>query len=332
MCMMNRKTTYLLLAGLLTLAACDNDDNGTTADPKAYPLVVTAQQFDYAEDSEGSTYTKGETLGVYMLEAGTDNIVPPYGNLRYYANRYEDEDYFLPGSNDSIPYFPATGEKRDVSAYYPKTVTLADSLVNIHLVEHYDYASQLLWARVSGLDKDNRKAVLNLRPALTLLSFNLKAGFGVSADDLQGALVILRGLPVSGYFNAVNGRVTYHEGITQDLVYQATTKAATRSLLTRADSDDEEEEDKTVVLTVAAMVLPTSTTEGFKMIVEVPKLEQTYEYDIPEGTGNFVGATEYPINIEINNEGMIVTVEPPSPIDNWTPGGTISGEGEEVTE
>ena len=64
---MNRKTTYLLLAGLLTLAACDNDDNGTTADPKAYPLVVTAQQFGYDEDSEGVTYTKGETLGVYML-------------------------------------------------------------------------------------------------------------------------------------------------------------------------------------------------------------------------------------------------------------------------
>ena len=183
--MMNRKTTYLLLAGLLTLAACDNDDNGTTADPKAYPLVVTAQQFGYAEDSEGTTYTKGETLGVYMLEAGTDNIVPPYGNLRYYANRYEDEDYFLPGSNDSIPYFPATGEKRDVSAYYPKTVTLADSLVSLHLVEHYDYASQLLWARVDGLDKDNRKAVLNLRPALTLLSFNLRAGFGVTADDVE---------------------------------------------------------------------------------------------------------------------------------------------------
>ena len=115
-------------------------------------------------------------------------------------------------------------------------------------------------------------------------------------------------------------------------MYQATTKAATRSLLTRAESDDDEEEDETVVLTVAAMVLPTSTTEGFKMIVEVPKLEQTYEYDIPEGTGDFVGATEYPINIEINDEGMIVTVEPPSPIDNWTPGGTISGEGEEVTE
>lgn len=328
--MMNRKTTYLLLAGLLTLAACDNDDNGTTADPKAYPLVVTAQQFGYAEDSEGTTYTKGETLGVYMLEAGTDNIVPPYGNLRYYANRYEDEDYFLPGSNDSIPYFPATGEKRDVSAYYPKTVTLADSLVSIHLVEHPDYASQLLWARVGGLDKDNRKAVLNLRPALTLLSFNLKAGFGVSADDLKGTIIILRGLPVSGNFNAVNGSVSYHAGITQDLIYQTSTRAATRSLSTRADADDEEEDDPAVVITVAAMVLPSSTTEGFKMIVEVPKLEQTYEYDIPQGTGSFEGTTEYEFDTEINDEGMIVSVQS-SPIINWTPGGSISGEGEEVT-
>ena len=329
---MNRKPTYFLLAGLAALASCDNDDT-PAPDPKAYPLVVTAQQFGYDEDSEGVTYTKGETLGVYMLEAGTDHIVPPYANLRYYANRQTDEDYFLPGNNDSIPYFPATGEKRDVSAYYPKTVTLADSLVGLHLVEHYDYASQLLWARVGGLDKDNRKAVLQLRPALTLLSFNLKAGFGVTADDLQGAVIILRGLPVSGNFNAVNGHVSYHPGITQDLVYQTTTKAAaTRSSLpTRADADDEEEDNPPVVLTVSAMVLPSSTTEGFKMIVEVPKLEQTYEYDIPKGgTESFEGSTEYEFDTEINDEGMTVSVQS-SPIENWTPGGTISGEGEEVT-
>ena len=327
--MMNRKLTYLLLGGLLTLASCDNSDDTPATDPKAYPLVVTAQQFGYDEDSEGVTYTKGETLGVYMLEAGTDHIVPPYG---YYANQHADEDYFLPGNNDSIPYFPATGEKRDVSAYYPKTVTLADSLVSLHLVEHYDYASQLLWARVDGLDKDNRKAELQLRPALTLLSFNLKAGFGVTADDLQGAVIILRGLPVSGNFNAVNGHVSYHPGITQDLVYQTTTKAvAVRSSLpTRADADDEEEDNPPVVLTVSAMVLPSSTTEGFKMIVEVPKLEQTYEYDIPQGTGSFEGTTEYEFDTEINDEGMIVSVQS-SPIINWTPGGSISGEGEEVT-
>ena len=172
--------------------------------------------------------------------------------------------------------------------------------------------------------------VLNLRPALTLLSFNLKAGFGVTADDLEGTIIILRGLPVSGNFNAVNGSVSYHAGITQDLVYQTSTRAATRSLSTRADADDEEEDDPAVVITVAAMVLPSSTTEGFKMIVEVPKLEQTYEYDIPQGTGSFEGTTEYEFDTEINDEGMIVSVQS-SPIINWTPGGSISGEGEEVT-
>lgn len=332
--MIQRKSTIFLLATLLILAACSDDDD-TAATAQSYPVVITAQGFSLDEDSEGTTYTNGETLGVYMLEGGTDNIVPPYSNLRYYANRYDDQDYFLPGNNDSIPYFPATGEQRDIAAYYPRTVTLADSLVNIHLTEHYDYASSLLWARVNGLDKDNRTAFLQLRPALTLLTFNLRAGYGVTVDELAGTVITLRGLPVSGYFNALNGHTSYNEGITQDIVVTEdgiatqSASAAVRTAATRANDSDSDEQQ---TVTMQVFVLPSSTTQGYTMTVEIPSLGQTYEQDIPAaGASDFAGSTEYEFDTQINDDDMIVSVQS-SPINNWGQSGSISGEGEETTE
>lgn len=315
-----KKTAGLWLLILLPVAAC-NDNAPTWEDPeaKAYPAVITAQGFGMDEDSEGVTYTQGETIGVFMMENGTDNMVLPYGNLRYYANRYDDEDYFLPGNNDSIPYFPPTGEKRDISAYYPRTVTLADSLVNLHLVERYEYASSLLWARVNGLDKDNRIAALALRPALTLLTFSLRGGMGITMDDLEGVIVTMKGIPVSGHFNAVNGYTHVNRNILIDLTVPESTTS------TRADADEREGE----TIDFATFVLPSSTTQGYQMQVEVPNLGQTYTIDIPAKTEQFESSMEYLFDIEITPQGMDVDLQT-SPITNWGNNGSISGETEDM--
>ena len=306
-------TCYLLTAVLtLALAACDDDEGSNLPGAQSYPAVITAQQFGIGDDSQGTTYTKGETIGVYMLESGTDNIVPPYSNLRYYANRYDDQDYFLPGSNDSIPYFPVTGEQRDIAAYYPRTTVLADSLVGIHLAEDYDFAASLLWARANGLHKDNRKAILQLRPALTLLTFTLKAGYGVDANELKGAQITLRNMPVSGHVNVLNGHVRHNEGITADIMLANGTTQQTS-------------------LRFQTFVMPAGTTQGYTMLVDVPALGQTYEYEIAAGAPVFDGSTEYEFDTTINDDGMLVSVQS-SPITNWGQSGAIGGAGEEVTE
>ena len=333
--MAKNKITCLLLACAL-LTACD--DNDTPADDsKAYPAIIMAEAFGYEADGTGTTWSKGETIGVYMLKSGTDEIVAPYSNLRYYANSFDNQDYFLPGNNDSIPYFPRTGEKMDIAAYYPQATALADSLVAINLIENYAYASQLLYSRVSGLSKDQRKAELPLRPALTMLTFKFKVGYGMTEADLKGLIVTLKGLPVSGYFNAITGKIHFRDVTTgQDIKFTATetkAKAATRALTrvsTRADGDKEDEKEEDGVFIIArGMVLPSSTTKGYMVTIELPAVEKVYIYDIPEGgTGDFEGSQEYIFDGQINNEDMIVSVQS-SPIINWGQGGSISGDGEE---
>lgn len=329
--MAQNKFIHLLLACAL-LAAC-NDNDTPVDESKAYPAVITAQAFGYEADAAGSTWNKGETIGVYMLKAGTDEIVAPYSNLRYYANSRDDQDYFLPGKNDSIPYFPATGEKMDIAAYYPQATALADSLVAIHLIENYEFASKLLYSRIAGLNKDNRKAVLDLRPALTKLVFKFKVGYGMTEADLKGLTVTLKGLPVSGNFNAITGKIHFRDISTnQDIKFTtAEKKASTRiaaPVSTRAESEEENKEED-IFITAEGMVLPASTTDGYQVIVELPAVDKSYTYDIPQGgTDEFEGSQQYTFDSEINNEGMIVKVQS-SPIINWGQGGSISGEGEE---
>lgn len=329
--MAQNKFIHLLLACAL-LAAC-NDNDTPVDESKAYPAVITAQAFGYEADAAGSTWNKGETIGVYMLKAGTDEIVAPYSNLRYYANSRDDQDYFLPGKNDSIPYFPATGEKMDIVAYYPQATALADSLVAIHLIENYEFASKLLYSRIAGLNKDNRKAVLDLRPALTKLVFKFKVGYGMTEADLKGLTVTLKGLPVSGNFNAITGKIHFRDISTnQDIKFTtAEKKASTRiaaPVSTRAESEEENKEED-IFITAEGMVLPASTTDGYQVIVELPAVDKSYTYDIPQGgTDEFEGSQQYTFDSEINNEGMIVKVQS-SPIINWGQGGSISGEGEE---
>lgn len=325
--MANNKFIHLLLACAL-FAACD--DNDTPVDEsKSYPAVIMAEAFDYGSET-GTTWFKGETIGVYMLKGGTDDIVAPYSNLRYYANSFDNQDYFLPGNNDSIPYFPATGDKMDIAAYYPQTTVLADSLVAIHLINNYEYASQLLFARVADLNKDSRKAELPLTPVLTKLTFQFKVGYGMTEADLKGLLVTLQGLPVSGNFNATTGKINFRNVTIGEDIKLTTTEPKKEKASTRAEDD---KEDNEILITAQGMVLPASTTEGYKVIIELPAANEgtgkTYEYEIPKATDQFEGSQEYTFDTTINNENLIIVVDK-SPIINWGQGGIINGDGEEI--
>lgn len=319
---MAKNKMILLFLACTLLAACNDNDTPVDAG-KAYPVVIIAQAFGYETDAAGSSWNKEETIGVYMLEGGSNTILPPYSNMRYYANNRNDQDYFLPGNNDSIPYFPTTGEAMDIAAYYPQTIALADSIITIHLLSNYNYASKLLFSRVSGLNKDNRKAVLQLRPALTKLTFKFKVGYGMTEKELKGLTVTLKGLPISGQFNAITGKVSFRNVSTnQDIKLITLEKNTTTRSLTRTKSTDD------IFITAQGIVLPASTTEGYKVIVELPALQKSYTYDIPKGTDEFEGSQEYTFDSTINNDDMVVSVQS-SPIINWGQGGIIGGDGKE---
>lgn len=316
----------VLLTSLLLTAACDDKD-ATWDAGKAYPAIITGKAFNYDATTGGATWNKGETIGVYMLESGTNRIVTPYSNIRYYANDRTDQDYFLPGNNDSILYYPPTGEAMEIAAYYPRTAVEGDSLVAINLLNQaYISVGSLLYSRVPGVGKEQRKATLNLRPALTKLTFKFSVGLGMTESDLRGLTVVLKGLPVSGFFNVTTGTFR-HRDVYLDIKLTVTEQqAALGRALTRAERATEPEKKPLVI--AEGVVLPSSNTNGYQAVITLPAIGKTYVYEIAKGTGDLNGSQDYTFDSQINNDDMIVKVQS-SPIINWGEGGSIGGEGTE---
>lgn len=318
--MMKQKLTYLLLAAALLTACQDNKDEAP--DPsRAYPVVIEGKAFAYDASGVGSSWSKGETIGVYMLEKGGDRIVTPYSNIRYYANERTDQDYFLPGCNDSLLYYPPSGEVVDVAAYYPRTETRADSLVPVNLTnQKYLTAGSLLFSRVSGANKDERKVRLNLHPVLTMLSFKFSVGEGLTDADLVGLNVVLRGVPNSGYFNAVRGTFGFNEVYLDiPLVAKPPVKPASR-----ADVDSN-------IIQVVGFVMPAASTTAFQVLVKLPALDggKVFVYEMQQDIDHLQGATEYTFDSRVGKDGLDVKVQY-SPIINWGDGGNIGGDGTEI--
>ncbi len=300
--------SLLLLSGISAISCSDKDKEHP--DYSRHPVVVTAQAFGYDNSTPGSTWHKGENIGVYMLEKGTGDPILPYRNVRYYANNRDDQDYFLPGSNDSVLYLPATGEAADVSAYYPYLPTADDDYIPVNVLDQNAVSiSTILYARADGLHKGQRKAILSMRPVLTKLTFDFRPA-GISAAELKGIKVTLRGMSVSGLFHRGTGEIRSRH-VYFDIPLKSPESSANASLSTEA------------------IVLPSGQTKDYQVVVELPVLNKQYVYEISKDFDMLNGATEYVFDSALGNDAMVVKVQS-SPITDWQSGGTINGEGKET--
>lgn len=314
--------TGALMAGAACLTACDDDEEVTTG----YPVVITAQAFSYessgseATPDEGTTWSEGQEIGVYMLQPDNNAVEYPYANLCYYANSITDQDYFLPKDIDLIPQLPADGSQRSLVVYYPYQAQLADHRLAVNVADQQNtQIDDLLYARFDGLTKDQRKAVLKMRPALSLLSFRVQTGGGMTADRMRGLTITLKHVPVSGFFNVLDGSVT-NRNVFFDVplvVVDESTPA------TRAEADKP-------LFRIEGVMLPTASTEGYVAELYFPNDGGRIEtYEIKRGTSSLEGSTEYVFTTTITDEDMLVECSS-APISNWVPGGSIGGDGTEV--
>ena len=320
------KTKYslscLLVAALF--AACDDDHEAPVNPDWDYPVVITAQAYSYDAQAGGTTWVGTDNaLGVTFLqegEAGVDQVVAPYANLQYLANGISDQDYFVPADINAIPYFPASGEKRHVAAYFPYSVKVIDQQLPINLhADGKDYASKLLFARVDNMDKDHRKCMLKMRPALSQITFRFKVGEPFTMEQLEAMKVTLKGFHLSGLFKTTDGMVSFRAEDTADgeiaLAVPEKKKAVVRAA-----------EEKYVLQGIA---LPSTATATYE--VEVICNGQTYTQKfIVENIDELKGGYVYTFEPTFEGDKMMLNCQS-APIINWKPGdGEISGDGEEI--
>lgn len=202
--MINKKHYLWTLPLAFMLAACGKDEGATAVYENAYPLVVTAQNVGFEADKAAELYAKGEKIGVSMLEEGTGNLVEPYFNIGF--NSGGIGSYFTAEHNDSIPVFPANGDKRDLVAYYPRISEIADNQISVDLTTEQELAFNLQFDRVNGLNKDNREAAFKLKHVFAMISADI-----TPEVEYASMLVEVKNTVLKGSLNVLNGTLTESE-------------------------------------------------------------------------------------------------------------------------
>ena len=199
--MANKLFYYLTIASFAVgMASCNKDESSSTVYEKAYPVILKAQSLGLEADQAPESYIKGEGIGVSLLETETDNVISPNSNICYLSDGIGD--YFVAENSESTIYLPDNGDKRDIATYYPRVAEAADK-VNVDLTTDQEFGAILQYGRINGLDKDNRKAELRMKNALSLVTMDIDASLVVGAT---GMTVTLQNTPTKGSMNIYSGK------------------------------------------------------------------------------------------------------------------------------
>lgn len=328
--MINKKHYVWTLSLAFLLAACGDDEGTTAVYDNAYPVSVTAQNVGFEADKAAELYEKGETIGVSMLEEGSDKVVEPYSNIRF--NSGGIGSYFIAGSNDSIPMLPSTGENRDLAAYYPRMSEVTDNLINVDLSTEQELAFKLQFDRMNGLNKDNRVANFKLEHVFAMVSAEITSAVSYSSMRVEVTNTALK-----GSLNVLNGALTESETGTLSL------SAAETMARSRANST---ENGRFVAMLFPVQGQGTSTGEdtaeepaaGITQVIVITLLDANnapIANPIEVRAADYVSAlpgainTKFEIAIDENLTPTVTVTSYPITVEDWETNGEIGVEGNE---
>ena len=176
-----RKSYFLLAASALMIAACSSEESGNQSvqNPEVISLSATVN---------GGMRASGENLQNAQFVSGASIHVEAYKHVG--GTACGNGDYTTTDANGNLSgslTYPATGDKIDICAYYPASVSSSTTsfTVKSNQSDESDYRdSDLMYA-----DKLEDKAKgtthnLTFNHALSKIIVNIEAGTGVDDDDI----------------------------------------------------------------------------------------------------------------------------------------------------
>jgi len=128
---------FILPLVCLLLSACE----GETIDPirESKSIRLTANIQGLKTRLSGSTWDKGDAIGVYMKKEGESlNSTVIANNINYI---YNDSGYFKPKNESQAIYFPFNGSNVDFVGYYPYRENISDFIYPVDLTVQSDQAA-----------------------------------------------------------------------------------------------------------------------------------------------------------------------------------------------
>lgn len=295
---MKKKNTYgKLLIGMLAVLFVSCGDDEVKIVPQPVPVSLKANVFTFGDD-EGSYWKAGEKFGVFMVKAGTEEIVGNYSNLTYTADDYSATGYLIPTGEPM--YYPTDGSKVDFIAYHPYEAMVARSSgyqVTIDLSDQNKAKADDFIHSKEGRGKDASSGCceLQLKPVLSRLVVDMMPGAGITEAQLQKMKVALHGKNTLGVFDVMKGEfLSFSQPGEVDM---------------KKSSDSE--------TTHEAVIFPGAVSDEMNVVVQMEnEAGETVTLEVPlnEVVPHAEENTEYEVGLKVTPDGLEPTLVSTSPI------------------
>ena len=212
------KKNYFLaaiIASAIAGVSCIRD-TGTTAPADQRAAVQFSSNIlttDSGSRASDNSWGELDVIGIYMFEENTLNVVETRENIPYVTETGGTTGSFKPQS--TVIYFPDNGDKVRFMAYYPYKSVVTDDL-DVFKVDVSDQSDQpaidLLYSFHTDARYDkkspDRKVSLVFTHQLTKVYVNVKAGEGLTNDDLTDVAVSFAGLDTKADFALASGALS----------------------------------------------------------------------------------------------------------------------------
>lgn len=312
----NKMKKYFILpaALLLVLTACTNEEEATENSGENTPVSFTAniagQTSTRAYDQ---TWENGDRIGIY----GTSGTVA-YANVAY-ETKNGDGKFTIVAAGTEIYY--QTTDAVTFTAYYPQNDLAAD--VTTIPADTWGQSAQksfdFLWAQGNG-SKTSKNVDFSFAHKMAKLALTIKAGTGVSYDEVKAAKLMLSDYLHKGSFDVTTGAATA-DTETSAVYWQFANNGDTEKAYNAPFTTDEVK--KTVTY---SLILFPQSFETTKMTFQA-ELAQTLSTQLDFTTANtdardadpkneLVAGRQYNLSIVLNKQGLTMTG---CTISGWVP-------------
>lgn len=270
-----------------------NPDSGTSKTPVSFSGNVITTRVN------GSNWEDKDPIGIFMIKTGetlsTLSIADSANNKKYIFS--QSNQAIVPATSKDTIYYPAK-DKVDFIAYYPYTTRISSFSIPVNV------SNQSVQANVDLLYSNNLKNIglttesqkLSFEHKLTKLKLVLTRGTGITAEQMQGAIVTIENIPVKGILSLAAGELSVDNTSSTTLTLKTTTSGESAEAIILPGSSL----NKTICLT---------TRSGVKRV-----------YTVKEE--NWAAKTEYQYTLSVERQIVPTVLE--AEITPWTDGGNVT--------
>lgn len=280
---------YFLIS--LILSSCEGDTPN--------PLGMTGEEIRLSATIEelntrasGTTWDKGDAIGVYMKKSGealSSSAIEK--NVNYQTT---GTSAFSPAKGATTITFPLDGSDVDFIGYYPYRKDIIDFIYPV------DLSNQSIQANIDLLYSDNAKACNSENPTINMLFSHQLSKIVLRIEhkflpELNDIEVIIANTATKANFNLTNGTLS--------------APSAIENIACMVASDG---------LTAEVILLPTSDLSGMEFWFVLDR--ETFKYPLSETSEiqSFDKSTRYTFNIYLDSDFVpTVTI---GEISNWIEG------------